>query len=533
MNALINHIKKNWQSGITVALVSIPLSISLAVASQTTPLSGIITGIWAGFVASLFGGSNFNIIGPTGALSGILASYALLYGPAALSSLAVVTGFFILIAYLFQFERYLVFVPGSTVHGFTLGVACIIAFNQLNFALGLPKLPVHEHFLSNVWESFTHISFASLPTCICFLLFLGTLFICAYLLPKFPGVILITPISIGLGYLSALGHIPFTLETLAERYGSISFSLFSMSQFHYNPTLISTGIMLAFIAILETMISARIADGMTKTRHNPRKELLGLGFANIASGIVGGIPATAALARTALNVRAHATHKFSATICSIAIALISVLFLSYFSYIPLAVIAAILVYTAIRMIELDHFFKLFHYDKTNFFISLLVAFITIYQDPIIAILFGIALSLVVFMKQLSHGYFKIHYLHKKIEPSDTGSICKSEDTIVYTFQGHLSYINSQAHFARFETETKKYTQIILNFADTNFVDTDGIDILSEIIDLLHSQNKKVLVAGIDPALMPLFMISKQFKILSQHNLVFNSVSDACIITTNS
>ena len=123
---IFSKIKFNWKSGITVALVSIPLSVSLAVASQSSPVEGIITAIWAGLVASLFGGSNYNIVGPTGALSGLLAAYALMHGSSSLAMLAIMCGVFILLAYVFKLERYLFFIPASTVHGFTLGVAFII-----------------------------------------------------------------------------------------------------------------------------------------------------------------------------------------------------------------------------------------------------------------------------------------------------------------------------------------------------------------------------------------------------------------------
>src|SRR5438552_3649157 len=131
---LITRIKSNWQPGITVALVSIPLSLSLAIASQAAPIAGIITAIWAGLAASFFGSSNYNIVGPTGALSGFLAAYAMSHGACNLPMLALVSGIFILVAFIFKLERYIKLIPSSTIHGFTLGVAGIIALNQLHFA---------------------------------------------------------------------------------------------------------------------------------------------------------------------------------------------------------------------------------------------------------------------------------------------------------------------------------------------------------------------------------------------------------------
>lgn len=506
---IINRIKKNWQSGITVALVSVPLSISLAVASQTTPLAGIITAIWAGFVASFFAGSNFNIIGPTGALSGILATFALTHGAHQLAMLAVITGILIFFAYLLRLEEYLIFIPGSTIHGFTLGVACIIALNQLNFALDLSGLPKHEHFIQNVIESFTHLQNTSLPVLCCFLFFLGLLFLLLKWMPQFPAIIMITPLGIILGYINSQ-HVPHTLQTLGDLFGTISFSFFTFPQLHFERPLLTIGITLAFIAILETMISARIADGMTKTRHNARKELFALSMANIASGLAGGIPATAALARTALNVKSHATNAISATICSFGIAVISLIFLPYFSYIPLAVIAAILVYVALRMIEAEHFYMLFHYDKKNFFVSLLVALLTIIYDPIIGILVGISLSLIIFAKQLSYRHFISH----EIEKSKT-------HTLIYTFKGPLCYINCQAHLKRFETNLDTHSIIVLNLADISFIDIDGVDVISQIIEHLHNTNIKVLMIMPNNPLSKLLMLSDQIKTLRKNNRIIS------------
>jgi SulP family sulfate permease len=129
-----------------------------------------------------------------------------------------------------------------------------------------------------------------------------------------------------------------------------------------------TALVVALVAIIETMLSAKIADGITHTRHNSHKEMLGLGLANIVSGLMGGIPATAALARTALNIKTGATSNMSATLSSIFMMVISLASFAWFAFMPMAVIAAILVYVAINMVERKHYDRLFRYDKTTFFI---------------------------------------------------------------------------------------------------------------------------------------------------------------------
>lgn len=172
-----HEIIANLTPGITVALVSLPLSISLAIAADASPVQGIVTAVWAGLSSSILGGSHYNIVGPTGALSGILSALSVRYGENVLPLIAIVSGAFCFMVWVFHLERYFVFIPGAVMHGyvvsstypwnhlptcaalprFTLGVAFIITLNQLNFATGLPKMPRHETFLDNIYESLTHL----------------------------------------------------------------------------------------------------------------------------------------------------------------------------------------------------------------------------------------------------------------------------------------------------------------------------------------------------------------------------------------
>lgn len=506
MHTILSKLSQNWKSGLTVSLVSIPLSVSLAVASQTSPVAGIITAVWAGLIAALFGGSNYNIIGPTGALSGILAAYAITHGAGSLSMLAIIAGVFILVAFAFKLQRFLVFVPASTVHGFTLGVAFIISLNQLNFALGLRGLEKHEHFIDNVIESVMHIQDTSILAVTIFAFFLIGLFVLMKLTPRIPGAILLAPLGILLGYLTSSGLVPFNITTLGSMYPDLTGRIFQMPSFFFDYSLLITGFTVAVVAILETMISAKIADGMTKTKHNGPKEMLGLGLANIASGLAGGIPATAALARTSLNVKSGATDKMSQGISSVAVALISLILLTYFSYIPLAVIAAILVFVAVRMVEMHHIKAMWKHDKINFSLAMFVAFITVYEDPIIGILLGTAVSLIIFMEKLSRGHFDlamndIESGRTKVVSGEHHDIAsKHSDVLVYSIKGPLVYVNAQAHITRFERSIKKYRAVVIRLRECYFIDSDGCNALDEIIDVIKQQDKDVALSGINKSI---------------------------------
>ncbi len=532
MQNLIARLSANWKSGLTVSLVSIPLSVSLAVASQATPTMGIITAIWAGFVASLFGGSNYNIIGPTGALSGIIAAYSLAHGMAFLPMLALCTGVMVLIAYVLRLEKYLVFVPGSAVQGFTLGVAFIIAFGQTNAALGLSGLPVHEHFIDNLKESFLAIGDASVITFGVFALFLAGLFAFVRFMPKIPGAIVLAPVGIGLGYLSSVGALPFTLTTLGSKFADIGPTLYMIPKFAFDQSLLFASFTVAVVAILETMISAKIADGMTKTKHHKGREMLGLGLANIASGLMGGIPATAALARTSLNVKSGANDKISSTVNAISVAVISFFMLSYFKFIPMAVIAAILAFTAFRMIEREHFIRMYRLDKKEFFLSLFVAFVTVWVDPIVGILLGTAIALVIFMERLSRGQFELiindtnKRMSAKIVGETLNQLPAESDTLVYSIKGQLAYINGQAHLSHLEQGLTPCKNLVIRLRELYFIDLDGVEVLNEIIDIAERKGKGVYISGVNPLIYPMLSESRSFKQLEKEGRIFDRTTDA-------
>ncbi len=529
MSAFVDRLKANWKSGLTVSLVSIPLSVSLAVASQSTPTAGIITAIWAGLLAAVFGGSHYNIVGPTGALSGILAAFALMHGAHTLPMLALVTGIFVLIAYACKFEKFLVFVPGSTMQGFTLGVAFIIAANQFNYALGLTGLPSHPEFIKNVWETLTH-AMAFSPTALVFCLAsLAFLFACVKWSPKIPGAILLSPIAIMIGYLSETKAIPLTLQTLGMKFPDIAPKLFQAPTLFLDRSLIMPALTVALVAILETMISAKIADHATKTKHHKRKEMLGLGLANVASGLAGGIPATAALARTSLNIKTGATHQTSAAISSVCIALISFFLLAYFRYIPMAAIAAILMFVAFRMVEVHAFTRMFRTDRKEFALAMVVAFVTIFEDPIVGILFGTAASLLLFMERVSHAQFELIVgdgkgSTEKITGESLEVIPPKGKTVIYSMKGQLAYFNGPLHVHRFEHGLSGFDHVILRLRELYFVDLDGVEYFDEIVGLIKAQGKEVYVTGVNPLIEGMLRQSAAFKEIEQKGRVFARTS---------
>ena len=530
---LKEKLSQNWKAGLTVSFVSLPLSISLAMAAGATPLMGVITAIWAGLLASFFGGSNYNIVGPTGALSGILVVYALKYGVSILPLLAIITGIMTLIVYALRWERYIVFIPSSVVHGFTLGVAFIIGLGQLNFALGLKNLPAHENLISNVLESLKHIGAAHWPTVALFVGGFAFLFVWRKFFTKIPGAVVLALGGILLGYLSQIGIVAIQLQTLYSKFGNISGSLWSVPRISFvlNQDILIGAAAVSVVAILETLLSAKIADNMTKTKHNTRKEVLGVGIANIFSGLFGGIPATAALARTSINVKSGANDKLSATINSVFVLVIAAVFLGAFKYLPLAVVASILIFTATQMVEREHFVNIWRNDRMAFLLSIAVAIITVVEDPIMGILIGSMAALLVFANKMSRAKTEIGVnrdgkLIVRLNAKEFAQAVDHGDTLVYRFAGQLTYVNAQSHMQNVGKINDGAKNVVYSFRNLFFFDMDGLEAIKEMVEMQKSRGKKVLITSLSGSMKRALKREVWYKEMEKNNEVFENTKDA-------
>jgi sulfate permease, SulP family len=534
MTHVLQILRSNWKSGVTVALVSVPLSVSLAIAANATPVMGIITAIWAGLIASIFGGSKYNILGPAAALSGVLASYVLVHGIESLPWITVGTGILVLIAWALHWEKYIAFIPGSVVHGFTLAVALIIGLNQINFAVGLSGLEQHQEFVFNVWESLTHLGQSHLPTVAVFLAGLAFLFAWHRFVPTLPGPIPLALLGIGLGMASARGMGVDGLQTLFTKFGDFDTAIIRMPSFSWsmiNRAFVSTTLTVALIAMLETLLSAKVADGMTRTKFNRRKEMLGLGLANLVCGLAGGLPATGVFARTAINVKSGATHRISQGINAIAVAIICLLFLTQFRYLPLSIVAAILVFSATRMVHHEHFARLYRNDRAGFWLSMAVAALSVAFDPMIGILIGATAALLFFVHAMSKGQAEVT-INK--EGALTGRMSSASfarakpaqgDVFVYRFAGPLTYVNAQAHLATLERLTDPHT-VVLAFRNLFFIDVDGVDAIEDIVESLEAKDMRVAFSGIGELLVPMLSTSQVYERKKRQGLIFDSTSVA-------
>lgn len=406
----------NLSAGLTVALINIPLSLSLAVASATTPQAGMITAVWGALAAAITGGSQYNIMGPTGALSGILARFAILWGPGCLPVLSITSGIIMFLVFVFNLDRYCTFLPSSVAHGFTLGVAVIIAGNQIGAAFSLPPIQSSAEFLVNM-VSYAEELGAGQADWRAFGVFFTAwiaLFGLVKIWPRIPWMVPICLLGSGLGWMStnAIWGM-FRLKTLRDKYGDLELVLWAPPQLEQPAMMaewgevIGASMSIAFVGVLESLISGKIADGLTRTTMIQRQEVFAVSAANLAAGFTGGIPATAALARTALNIRSGGQSRLAGIFNALFTLLIGMFALPLFGYMPLCIVAALLFQVAVGMVETKHLHHAFHIDRGAFWLTILVGILCFVFDPTTAIVIGAVAGLLRFAESVATGYSEV------------------------------------------------------------------------------------------------------------------------------
>ncbi|MDO4478226.1 MAG: SulP family inorganic anion transporter [Lachnospiraceae bacterium] len=396
---------KDITAGIIVAIIALPLSIALALASGVSPEQGLYTAIAAGFVISFLGGSLVQIAGPTAAFATIVAGIVARNGMSGLIIATIMAGIILIVMGLLRLGSLIKFIPYTITTGFTAGIALTIVVGQLKDFFGLtivteePLIETTEK-LSAVVKNFSTINMqAVIVGVVC----LAVLII----FPMLPGVLKKIPGSLAavvVGIIMVKGF-HMNVNTIGDLY-EISSSLPSIQlpgiSLSTIGALLPDAFTIAILAAIESLLSCVVADSMVNDRHNSNMELVAQGAGNIASALFGGIPATGAIARTAANVKNGGRTPVSGMIHSVTLLLILVLLMPYAALIPMPAIAAILFIVAYNMCEWRKFVYLVRTSPKSDIIVLVVTFIlTVLFDLVVAIEFGMLLAVVLFMKRMS------------------------------------------------------------------------------------------------------------------------------------
>jgi SulP family sulfate permease len=373
-------------AGITVALVALPLSIAIAIASGATPKAGLITAILGGLLISLLGGSRVQIGGPTGAFIVVVAGIITQFGYDGLLLATLLAGTILIAAGLVRAGRFVALVPEPVIEGFTVGIALIIAVSQLKDLLGLSAhVPADlVHGLPALWAARGQANLAALGVGIVAIAGIALL---RHLIPWFPGSLLVVATAS-----AAVAWIPLPVDTIFSRFGELPSGLPTPSIPHLSfariSELLPSAFVIAFLAAVESLLSAIVADRMIGASHRSGAELLAQGAANIVSPLFGGLPATGAIARTATNVRAGGRTPVAGIVHAITILIIMLVAAALAGYLAMPALAGLLIVTAWLMSEPSRWperMKLRAGDRALFFMTMIL---TVVSNLTIAIAVG-------------------------------------------------------------------------------------------------------------------------------------------------
>jgi len=383
---------KDAIAGVTVAMVALPLSLAIAIASGADPSTGLVTAIVAGFLISLLGGSRVQIGGPTGAFIVIVFSVIAEHGYDGLVMATFMAGLILLIAGFFRAGNLIRLIPEPVINGFTIGIAVIIATSQLRDLFGLSVADVPAEFLSKIdvlWAARPTFSAASA------LIGLGTMVLIVVFrraAPKLPGLIAAVAVT---SAIVALADLP--VDTIGSRFGDLPNTLPwpALPDFSFGRVieLLPSALIIAFLAGVESLLSAMVADRMIAGRHRPNAELLAQGAANIGSSLFGGLPATGAIARTATNVRAGGKTPVAGLVHAVTILLVMLVASRLIGYLAMPALAGLLILTAWNMSEPHKWRGYLAERKSDIFLLALTMILTVLADLAVAIGIGVALGL--------------------------------------------------------------------------------------------------------------------------------------------
>lgn len=378
-------------AGATVAMVALPLSLAIAIASGADPAKGLVTAIVAGFLISFLGGSRVQIGGPTGAFIVVVFGVIANHGYDGLVLATFMAGIILLIAGYFRAGNLIAFVPEAVVNGFTIGIGIIIATSQLKDFFGLAVDKVPAYFLEKVpvlWGARETISAATISIAVVTLVLIIVL---RRLAPRFPGLI----VAVGVG--SALVvFMSLPVDTLGSRFGELPSQLPWPELPDLSPSriieLLPSAFVIAFLAAVESLLSAMVADKMIEGKHRPNAELSAQGVANIASALFTGLPTTGAIARTATNVKAGGKTPVAGIVHAAVILLVMLLAAPLASYLAMPAFAALLIITAWNMTEPHKWGEYARGRKSDIFLLLLTLALTVVVDLTVAIGVGVSVS---------------------------------------------------------------------------------------------------------------------------------------------
>jgi SulP family sulfate permease len=490
------ELRSSWlgdlAAGVTVAVVALPLALAFGVASGVGAAAGLVTAVVAGVVAAVLGGSHLQVSGPTGAMAVILLPIVAHHGAGAVATIAVLAGVIVALGGVLGLGRLLAYLPWPVVEGFTLGIAVVIAAQQVPVALGVPTPEGSNASLVAVQAVARSVEHGDVVV-------VGLLVLAVLLTAGLTRLHRAVPAA-----LVAVGAVTVVAELAhldVARIGALPRGLPapSLPDLTNAGPLVSAAIAVAALAALESLLSARVADGMTDhPRHDSDRELVGQGLANVASGLFGGLPATGALARTAVNVRSGARTRLASLSHAVVLALMMAAASGLVGRVPLVALAGVLLVTAARMVDRRAVAAVLRSTRTDGLVLVLTAGATIVLDLVRAVEIGIVVSVVIALVRLSRTAQVVDDTDAVLgaDHSEEHALLRRH-VVVYRVDGPL-FFAATARFLNQLVAGSDVRVVVLRLGNLLLLDASGARAVAEIVRELREQHVQVVVKVSNP-----------------------------------
>jgi sulfate permease, SulP family len=484
-------------AGITVGLVALPLAMAFAIASGVPPQAGLYCAIVTGFVISALGGSKTQIGGPTGAFVVVVAGIIAKYGIEGLFLCTMMAGVLLVILGVTGMGTAVKYFPRPVIVGFTNGIAILIASTQIQefFGLRLDHVPgdffhrmaaLARAFPTINWQA-TTISIASLAVMI----------FCVKFAKRVPGAILVC-----FGSTAAVSLLYPAVSTIGSRFGGIPQGLprIVVPEFHYDTArqLFSAALTVAMLGAIESLMSAVVSDKMSNDKHNPNVELIAQGAANILSPLVGGLPATGAIARTATNVRSGARTPVAGMIHALTLLAIILFAAPLVKNTPLAALAAILMMVAYNMGDWEEIPEILKLSAADIAVWLVTLTLTVVTDLTFAVEFGMVLAALTFIRKVSRTTTVTRVTRDYVEDSRV-HVLQGKDipdyAVVYRVHGPFLFGTTDKFAEILDNLDTLPPIVILRLRNMTAIDATGLGAIEELADRVHSSGRHLLLCG--------------------------------------
>ncbi|MDF3283522.1 SulP family inorganic anion transporter [Gordonia sp. N1V] len=485
-------LRSSWKvdvvSGVTVGVVALPLALAFGISSGVGAAAGLITAVIAGLVAAVFGGSHVQVSGPTGAMAVILAPIVAAHGIGSIALVTVLAGLLVLFAGAVGLGRAVTFIPWPVIEGFTLGIAITIFLQQVPAAFASTP-PKGERTLPAAWSVIADADWsAALKT-------LGVVAVVAALMVTLPRLHRSIPESLtAIVVVTLVTHFAhIDVAAIGELPSHLSAPVLPHVDTQALHSLLSAAVAIAALAAIESLLSARVAATMSPTGpYDPDRELTGQGLASMASGLFGGMPATGAIARTAVNVRAGARTRVAAIVHSLFLLGVVYLATGPVSTIPLAALSGVLMVTCFRMISASTIRKILHSTRSDALIFAVTAVITVCFDLIEAVQIGIVVAAFFALRQIAR--------RSAVTREDLpGPPMPGDEHIALLRLDGAMFFGAAERISTTISEGANTVQVvIIRMSHLGMLDATGAHTLAEIVTELESRGVTVIIKGVQP-----------------------------------